>query len=1097
MTVPTPVYVDRQQRYRLEDRIGKGGMGMVYQAFDRLNRQQVALKRVQPVTRQSGGLVSNSEYEIRYALMSEFRILAALRHPNIISVLDYGFDANGYPFYTMELLDDAQPITEATATDLATKTNYINELLLALDYLYQHHILHRDLKPTNVLVSNGNLKVLDFGLAKSIERTDDNNLVGTMMYIAPYLIAGDKASIQSDLYSVGVMAYELFAGRSPFKNTTVGWLIDEIVNGEVSFEPIDNLQLRQVVQRLMAKDPTEAYTNVYDVLVDLNAALDQLPPQENQNVRDSYLQTAPFIGRDEELQKLKADLDRAAAERIGRVWLISGESGIGKSRLIDELRVYAQINGIPAIRGQAVRDGAMLYQAINTILAELVMLEEVRQTISPEDAAVLELVAPQVIDLLDMEIPLLDDVSPRELAGRIIEVLMGVLGSLQTPLLIILEDLHWSPDTVELASNAVRRAAVQPIMLVISYRTDEPNEIATHFPNASLMPLERLSEEGTAQLVQSMLPIDSPSADLLALIQREAEGNIFFIIEILRSLADESGDLRGVSQLTLPERVFSDGMRAAIAKRLVRLPQPVLNMLELAAVAGRQVDFDLLHALLPDVSRSVMSRWATICQNAAVLQIENNEWAFAHDRLRDILIEDVSVERKRDFHRQIALMAEERFPKYKRQSNFLAYHFYEAHLWDQAAVYALQEARAAARVFATGRAVRNYKRVLECLQKDKSTVERRSRWIEAVLEYDEIAFLIEPGDVRLAILKEAEADVDLIDASQRLDYLSQIYIALTRIYTQQNRLGEAKTYVYNALALAQATGNPALRVAPTLVLGVIYCQQGYFPQSVEQFERSIPLLESVDNQPYWVLAQCYDAIARAAMGEHDAIQAAYERVMAKAVPAENHTAIAQVGLTTSMAQMIVGNYQLAIDSVLTSLDASRKSGEVALQCQGVVNFAYIHARIGATDEAAKLLDEIEPLRRSLGGAIFFKSWYMVMESELRYLLGDYVGALSQAEEALSFANTEDAPYVKAGALRIKALVLLQQTPDQAEVAHSLLEQSQTILDEQQAKPDLARLDAAWSVFYALQNNADQVTLYTDRAVQYFTEINADDPYMMF
>ena len=134
-------------RYQIKATLGKGGMGIVYHAFDRLTRQSVALKQVlvEPLLLQHN-LQGDDPL---LALATEFRVLAGLRHPHIVPVLDYGFDAARVPYYTMTLLEDAQPFIEyGKSADEATKTRLMVELLQALIYLHRRGIIHRDLKPS-------------------------------------------------------------------------------------------------------------------------------------------------------------------------------------------------------------------------------------------------------------------------------------------------------------------------------------------------------------------------------------------------------------------------------------------------------------------------------------------------------------------------------------------------------------------------------------------------------------------------------------------------------------------------------------------------------------------------------------------------------------------------------------------------------------------------------------------------------------------------------------------------------------------------------------------------------------------------------------
>lgn len=195
--------------YLLHEKLGEGGMGAVYRATDRLTGDEVALKQV------TKGTAENDE-AYRLALAHEFKTLAGLRHPHIISVLDYGFDAKRQPFFTMTYLPEPKTILEAgTKRPFDQKIQLIQQLLQALAYLHRRGVLHRDLKPENILVIDNNVRVLDFGLSIN-EKTETDVSVGTPLYLAPDLLDNINYNETADLYAVGVLVYQLLTDKHPF-----------------------------------------------------------------------------------------------------------------------------------------------------------------------------------------------------------------------------------------------------------------------------------------------------------------------------------------------------------------------------------------------------------------------------------------------------------------------------------------------------------------------------------------------------------------------------------------------------------------------------------------------------------------------------------------------------------------------------------------------------------------------------------------------------------------------------------------------------------------------------------------------------------------
>jgi serine/threonine protein kinase len=199
-------------RYQQINRIGSGSMGAVFQTKDRLLGQDVALKYV-VATEEMDLYEETQPTDYRLALVQEFKILSSLRHPNIISVLDYGFDHYQQPFFTMDYLSRAKTIIQAAENSpLEEKVGLLIQLLQAISYLHRRNIIHRDLKPDNVLVKDNQVKVLDFGLAVARELISEE-FGGTVSYAAPETLSGQPPSRASDLYSVGCIAYEILRGR--------------------------------------------------------------------------------------------------------------------------------------------------------------------------------------------------------------------------------------------------------------------------------------------------------------------------------------------------------------------------------------------------------------------------------------------------------------------------------------------------------------------------------------------------------------------------------------------------------------------------------------------------------------------------------------------------------------------------------------------------------------------------------------------------------------------------------------------------------------------------------------------------------------------
>ena len=257
-------------RYQLHERIGQGGMGVVYRAFDTVLERVVALKLVQAP--------AELDAELRERFFREARAAGHLSHPNIVTIYDLG-EHDGRPYIAMEYLDgeDLQKrLARPERMSLRHRLDLAIEICQSIEYAHSRGIVHRDLKPANIyLAESGSAKILDFGLARLMtsQLTQSNMLMGTLNYMAPEQVRGERADQRSDIFSMGVVLYELFGGRRAFEGDSVASTLYKIL--EVTPEPLSRidpglpLDLTVIVERAMAKLRDERYSEMTSLRVDL------------------------------------------------------------------------------------------------------------------------------------------------------------------------------------------------------------------------------------------------------------------------------------------------------------------------------------------------------------------------------------------------------------------------------------------------------------------------------------------------------------------------------------------------------------------------------------------------------------------------------------------------------------------------------------------------------------------------------------------------------------------------------------------------------------------------------------------------------------
>jgi serine/threonine protein kinase len=255
-------------RYRLVERIGGGVMTHVFTAYDEGADQTVALKFI--------AAEMQDEPETRERFYREARITAAIRHPNIVSVLDVGDDA-GRPFIVMELLKGlplGEYLEANSPVDTRTLLDLIIQLYQGLQAAHEHGAVHRDVKPSNCFVQDdGVLKILDFGLARlhASTLTASGTVVGTPAFMSPEQVEGRQVDVRSDIFSAAGVGYFMLSGRAPFAAPDLPRTLHALLYDEpapITETPVPD-ELRHVLSRAMAKSPENRYQHCAEVLTDL------------------------------------------------------------------------------------------------------------------------------------------------------------------------------------------------------------------------------------------------------------------------------------------------------------------------------------------------------------------------------------------------------------------------------------------------------------------------------------------------------------------------------------------------------------------------------------------------------------------------------------------------------------------------------------------------------------------------------------------------------------------------------------------------------------------------------------------------------------
>lgn len=1010
-------------------------MGSVYRVFDRLTGNEVALKRVLGsdellMSSYSG----DSEHDLRLSLTREFQSLASLRHPNIIGVIDYGFDDDRQPYFTMDVLEEAQNVLEiGEGLSLIDKVDLIVQILQALAYIHRRGIIHRDLKPGNVLVTNPNhdvtgngnpvnqVKVLDFGL--SVDIVDAKGTVGTLYYMAPEVLRGTQVGPAADLYAVGVLAYHLFSGKNPFEDPDAASVFDRILNVVPDCSILEAPEaVRNVVQRLLAKDLSVRYEKATDVINHLSAAIEQPVPIETEATRESFLQAARFVGREQELGQLLDALQDAREASKGSAWLVAGESGVGKTRLMDEVRIRSLVRGAMVIQGQAVGNGGSPYDVWKRGLRQLslgIKLTDVQ-------AGILKPLIPDLDRLLEREVAeaqeLDSQAAQQRLIYTVVELVLAVIESLDNPLVILLEDLQWAGiESLDLLKSLIDLTPMLPLLIIGNYRDDEQPDLPQQLPSMTVVKLNRLDPTAISELSESMLGAAGRQNDVLTLLNRETEGNPFFLVEVVRALAEEAGQLDKIGTQTLPAHVFTGGLQRLVHRRLERVPGQHLPLLRLAAVSGREIDFKALQVIEWQGVRSDLESWLTACVNAAVLEKQGDQWRFAHDKLREGLLTDLPPASLAQMHEGIARAIETAYVPHKSEAARLSYHWSEAANLPKAAHYAVLAGDQAMRVGANAEAKNLFERAVDTLAQLSPTTDNCQQLVDTTLKLSRVA-AFSPSENMQELLERALETAEVLGDEIRLAY---VYSSLGAFHYIGTRMKPAFENFSLGVSLAEKLGLERLLMVPYNLMGRALCNLGQYAMSAEMLAKGIPLAEKFGDIELLAGSQAFYAATLYYQGKWDEAEVQAANCFTAAEKLGYPSRIAGNLMVLGFVLGFCGHFERAIDYLEQSIEIASQGEALALHilnlCYGCLGYIYLQQ--GQYEQATEHLNRCLELAQGKEQLLAHLPMYEGFQAEIMLQEGNPESAMAQAEAALQRAEQTEQPVARAQVLQSMSRIM--------------------------------------------------------------------------
>ena len=879
-------------------------MGEVYRAHDLTLGRDVAMKIIADAGAQDPAAVRRFTREAQAA--------SALNHPNIVRVYDVGESDNG-PFIVMEMIEGRTLRSVMhTSTGMTTLMDVGRQLARALSVAHGAGIVHRDVKPENVMLrADGYVKIVDFGLARIVPPPDVNDsnttstgstappvtihrtpgvLVGTASYMAPEQARGEAAGSAADVFALGIMLYELAAGQHPFaganKVGTVARILSDDPVPPAHFNSDLPASVNALILRMLDKDPRArpAAAEVDRILSEAAGGEPGARPAPAAVGRHT-------VGHENVRAALNALFDAADAGH-GMVVALSGEPGIGKTTLVEDFlqELIASGRSSMVARGRCSERlaGAGAY------LPWLEALDAMRDESGSSPIRVMKTLAPtwhaQVAPLATGDSPesravTVNRAGSQEWLKRELSTFLDELAR-HRPLVLFFDDVHWADaSTIDLMTYLGARLAASRILLIATYR---PSDLllAKH----PFLPLKLdLESRGTAREihvdflteadVKRYLALEFPGhelpADFAAMVHARTEGNPLFMADLLRSLRDREVVRleNGVWRLTQPVTAFEPDMPASIRSmielKIGRLDDADRRLLVAASVQGFEFDSAVVARSLKLDQGEVEDRLDALGRvHALVAPMREFEWAdravsvryrFVHVLYQNALYGSLGPTRRASLSAAVGeALAGAAGEQAAAHASELALLFESARDFSRAAEHFLIAANRARQVFAYREALTLAERGLAMLMALPATRERASREVAHLIA---IALASHP--------LKGYAAPDLEEIYRRADALAEqlgedpqlfgIVVGIGAFHFMRAELSRASEAIKRMQRFADVVGLKVMEIWTAWAFGATNASVGApLAECHQRLQRGIALYDPADH-PGLMLMTGFDA----------------------------------------------------------------------------------------------------------------------------------------------------------------------------------------------------------------------------------------------
>ncbi len=654
---------DRQRYVELKT-LGQGGFSTVYLCKDLFENRTVALKVIK-----TGKL--NKKNLTR--LQDEFFLLNSLKHRNLVKVFDIGYNRETNTiFYTMEYCEKVNIIKFLINKDEETIVKALVQILRALHYIHSHDIVHFDIKPENFGIIEDNVdftvKLMDFGLFLPVSQITKSSMRGTIFYMAPELFSKEmEKDHRVDLYSLGMVFLKLLMIRNNISLNQKYFDIETLT--EEQKNRIKEKRLFGIISKLVQKKVAKRFASAVEVLDEINKVYRHyftiLPPRG----KEELFFEPRFVGRNNELNFLKAFLVSLDVEKHKKPFiLIKGESGIGKTRLMNEFRLHAQLQGFRVRRAYAVSSDRIFDVAIQ--LFKKMMPVYRKEVFAGMDKDIVSLLQHTIYSESPVFSPVIFESMDGEILSKFlysfVEIFKRLVEQSKETHIYFIEDLQ---NIDEFSLHFLRAFLSKKInvLWVMNYRSDIklPDYVSgflDEIENADLsqsIELKALTESDVDELIRSSFPKAFLGYKFVHFVYDKTAGNPLLITELFKTLiAKEYLYIeKGIWKFKEDAEIeFGEKVESILRYRIESLPNEAVKVVKVMSLIDEPVSEKFLEAVVG--GNTVYDAIGILIEKRIITEF-SRKFMFAHSRIKDTVYSMVKDAELAELYFKIASTNEE------------------------------------------------------------------------------------------------------------------------------------------------------------------------------------------------------------------------------------------------------------------------------------------------------------------------------------------------------------------------------------------------------------------------------------------------------